>query len=292
VVPSVVHFIHLNGGQLPLYIFLHFLAAQHRLKPDIIYFHYVDEPTGRLWHKIFDAYEIKQANGESKTMIVTPVQHEQPISIHGITPKEWAHKSDIVRLEAIRKYGGIYVDTDVLVLRNFDPFRRVPFTMGDWRAPPLDLILCNAVVISTKDSDFLHKWYESYKNADFSCWDCQSTVYPTELARNDTNKPFIHVASRHAFFTINWLNPGTDALFSEHRGREIPEPYEGIFAQHMWHARHKRQLGGLAPHYVCTSKSFYGYMLRYALDGTPWLHTHCHNHNTHNNNNNNNSTMS
>lgn len=35
--------------------------------------------------------------------------------------KKWAFASDVVRLYAIYKYGGIYMDTDVMVFRSFDP---------------------------------------------------------------------------------------------------------------------------------------------------------------------------
>lgn len=35
--------------------------------------------------------------------------------------KKWAFASDVVRLYALYKYGGIYLDTDVMVYRSFDP---------------------------------------------------------------------------------------------------------------------------------------------------------------------------
>lgn len=35
--------------------------------------------------------------------------------------KKWAFASDVIRLYAIHKYGGIYMDTDVMVYRSFDP---------------------------------------------------------------------------------------------------------------------------------------------------------------------------
>ena len=35
--------------------------------------------------------------------------------------RKWAFASDVIRLYAIHKYGGIYMDTDVMVYRSFDP---------------------------------------------------------------------------------------------------------------------------------------------------------------------------
>lgn len=36
--------------------------------------------------------------------------------------KLWAFVADYVRLYALHKYGGIYLDTDVQLLKNFDAF--------------------------------------------------------------------------------------------------------------------------------------------------------------------------
>jgi hypothetical protein len=38
-------------------------------------------------------------------------------SVYGNDVKHYAHKADIVRLEALRFAGGIYLDVDVLLLR-------------------------------------------------------------------------------------------------------------------------------------------------------------------------------
>lgn len=39
-----------------------------------------------------------------------------------LSVKKWAFASDVVRLWALSKYGGIYLDTDVMVIKSFDPF--------------------------------------------------------------------------------------------------------------------------------------------------------------------------
>lgn len=38
-------------------------------------------------------------------------------SIYGNEVVHFAHKADVLRLEALRDYGGVYLDTDVLVVR-------------------------------------------------------------------------------------------------------------------------------------------------------------------------------
>lgn len=236
-----------------------------------MFFHYITIPTGRFWKKLM------------KSGVIFPIQHKEPISILGKTPgtDDWAHKSDIIRLDALKKYGGIYIDTDVLVLRSFDHFRQFPFTMGNWRTPDLDLILCNAVIVSTKDSDFLAKWYEMYRDANFECWDCESVVKPTEMARKSVTNPAIHVANRTVFYAVDWLARSTPILMGSGQeskpsvGTTYEAPFDGIYGQHLWNARHKRKLSAVDGKFVCLSRSLYGRMLRYALRDTPWLAVHC-----------------
>lgn len=38
-------------------------------------------------------------------------------SIRGNEIEHFAHKADVIRLEALRDWGGIYLDTDVVVVR-------------------------------------------------------------------------------------------------------------------------------------------------------------------------------
>lgn len=38
-------------------------------------------------------------------------------SIMGNEIEHFAHKADVIRLEALRDWGGIYLDTDVMVVR-------------------------------------------------------------------------------------------------------------------------------------------------------------------------------
>lgn len=74
-----------------------------------------------------------------------------------------AHQSDLLRLDIMTREGGIYLDTDVFVLK--------PFT--DLLSSPRDIVmgheggnrygLCNAVVVARPGGEFLAVWRESYK---------------------------------------------------------------------------------------------------------------------------------
>lgn len=50
--------------------------------------------------------------------------------LEAIEEKKWAFVSDVVRLYAVAKYGGIYFDTDVFVYKSFDPLLKYRAFIG------------------------------------------------------------------------------------------------------------------------------------------------------------------
>ena len=68
----------------------------------------------KTWGKHLKGYEIIEWN-ESNFDI-----HSHPFVEADYKAKKWAYVSDYIRMYAIYNYGGIYLDTDVLVLDNFD----------------------------------------------------------------------------------------------------------------------------------------------------------------------------
>lgn len=72
--------------------------------------HHVYEPTGFWWE------EWKRMVAETPTELVMTKQRDIT-EIFGKEVTHFAHKADVIRLEVLRDYGGVYLDTDVLVLR-------------------------------------------------------------------------------------------------------------------------------------------------------------------------------
>ncbi|MGI2197943.1 glycosyltransferase family 32 protein [Shewanella baltica] len=80
--------------------------------------------------------------------------------------KKWAFVSDYVRLFALNKYGGIYLDTDVEVFRNMDEFLEHDFFSGfEFYSNTLSPI--TAVMGSKKNSHFISELLSEYDNACF-----------------------------------------------------------------------------------------------------------------------------
>lgn len=77
--------------------------------------------------------------------------------------KKYAFVSDVCRLHVLNEHGGIYLDTDVEVVKSFDPFLGHKFFCGF----ESDRLLSTAVLGSVKDNPILQKLLSGYKNKSF-----------------------------------------------------------------------------------------------------------------------------
>ena len=67
------------------------------------------------WKKMLSDYTIMEWNADNSNLQACDYVKE------AYEAKKYAFVSDYVRLDALSHYGGIYLDTDVMVLRSFDP---------------------------------------------------------------------------------------------------------------------------------------------------------------------------
>lgn len=91
-IPKIIHYIWLGGNQF---------------SPEI-------EQCIDSWHKHLPDYEIRCWDDDAIKEIDSVFIKE------AIAEKKWAFASDVIRLYAINKYGGIYMDTDVMVYKSFN----------------------------------------------------------------------------------------------------------------------------------------------------------------------------
>lgn len=101
-IPKIIHYVWLGGNTL--------LPQMQRC---------IDS-----WKRVMPDYEIMEWNDARIQQIDNLFMKE------AIEAKKWAFVSDVVRLYAISKYGGIYLDTDVEVYKSFDPLLKYPAFIG------------------------------------------------------------------------------------------------------------------------------------------------------------------
>jgi hypothetical protein len=149
IVPNIIHYIRFNMTEYSFVDYLCLRAAFLRQRPDFVYIH-TDVPhpgNGGFRGKYWDMIKLDKKLMSSIRFLRIELASEifgQPLS------RDWRvyHGSDIARIRTMMKYGGIYLDNDVLVLQNLDKYRRFEISMnwdeGDTLGSQVD---CNYFVI-------------------------------------------------------------------------------------------------------------------------------------------------
>ena len=98
-IPKIIHYVWLGGG---------------KKSPSV-------KRCIKSWRKVMPDYEIKEWNESNFDINSIPWVKE------AISVGKWALASDCIRLWVLYKYGGIYMDTDVMVYKPFDEFLKYDF---------------------------------------------------------------------------------------------------------------------------------------------------------------------
>lgn len=242
-VPNILHFVFgmapdFGGKPFSLAHYLSVKSAVELNKPVAAYFHYQFEPEGEWWQKAKPLLTLKK--------IVSPD------SFMGRPLFHVAHKADVVRLQALKETGGIYLDLDTISVKPLTDLLNHPFAIGqelkpeyvpkNWRQRikyKLGLIkessknatgLCNAVLLSEKNSEFVNLWLNEYKTfrskGRDKYWNEHSVQVPERLATLYPGS--ITKLSPYAFHYPLYDAAGLKSMFGE--VTEFPEAY----LHHLW----------------------------------------------------------
>ena len=101
-IPKIIHYCWFGGGELtPL--------AKECIE---------------AWHEALPEYKIIEWNENNFDFA------ECEFAVKAYESKKWAFVADYFRAWVLYNYGGIYLDTDVKVLKSFDPFLEDKFFIG------------------------------------------------------------------------------------------------------------------------------------------------------------------
>ena len=254
-IPNIIHFVFglkEQTEEFELYRYIAIKSAYDVNKPDKIYFHYYYEPYGYYWDKI--------------KPLLTLNKVELPTEIYGNEIFHYAHKADIIRLQKLIEYGGIYLDIDTICLKSFEDLLYYNFVMGEQTNLDNTNIygLCNAVILSKPNSIFALKWLETYKNFKSKgrdeFWDEHSVLIPFELSK--TNIKDIKIMNHNSFFYPLWYHI-KDILFNENYDKE---EYKNIvlnsYCIHLWDTYSHNILKKLTERDILTKNTLYNIFSR------------------------------
>ena len=156
-IPKIIHYVWVGGNSKP---------------KDI-------QKCMKSWKKHLEGYEIKEWN-ESNFDI-----NSHPFCKAAYEAKKWAYVSDYIRAYVIYNEGGIYLDTDVILLKNFDPYLKHEAFVGfENNTHPF-----TAVFGAQKHHPLLKKMLDYYNNLDCYNFDFKSnnTISVSNILINDYN---------------------------------------------------------------------------------------------------------
>ena len=117
----------------------------------------------KSWKKHCPDYEILEWNEDNFDVSTAPLYVRQAYE-----QKRWAFVSDYVRLRALTEMGGVYMDTDVEVIRSLDPFLRHKAFAGFEHPERVQtgLLACDTdvEVIKPLDPYLKHEAFAGYEN--------------------------------------------------------------------------------------------------------------------------------
>ena len=208
-VPNIVHFVWLWDKPEP-YKFrqlLGGLSVVRVLKPcAIVFWNAGYLPTGPWWKEFVG--NVTTAANKSGVLFFTP-NITTPLFIAGKKAPFEAHKSDIVRLYALKYFGGIYLDFDVIILKSFAPLRCYDMTMGREASNGIP----NNIMLAVPYARFIDIWLDKYEQ-DYRprIWAYNSVLASNTLI-NTVAAGLVHV-EKDSINRPNWME--LEKIFEGH----------------------------------------------------------------------------
>ncbi|CAH1784266.1 unnamed protein product [Owenia fusiformis] len=156
--PNIAHMVLLGGRKMEYICYIGMLSILHIVKVEKLYIHGDKVPIGDLWEKI------------SKDKRVEYVFHDLPKSVYSTEDNFLPqHVSDMMRVDIMIKYGGLYVDTDAIFVKPLDDYIRGYDVVAtyDWATgwvPPWPDIINFGVTLGKRGAPFWHLFQHSMKD--------------------------------------------------------------------------------------------------------------------------------
>ncbi|VVB72337.1 Glycosyltransferase sugar-binding region containing DXD motif protein [uncultured archaeon] len=232
IIPNQFHFIFGLQEQKEPFHLVHYLcieSCRQVNQPDKIYFYYHFKPYGRYWDMIKKHLTLQYVD-------LNPIISDFSYRGKNRSCKKYryAHHSDFIRLQKLIELGGIYADIDTIFVNKFpDYLFTKQFVLGREndifvaksyiKSPSL----CNALIMSQKDSEFGKKWLETMSKEFNGSWNNHSTLLPQKLSQRFPS--LIHIEPSRTFYKHMWTRKGISTLFEEY-----DRDFNGVISMHLW----------------------------------------------------------
>lgn len=202
VAPNIVHYVIYERVSLDFTLFLSMTSVLKIHQPDYLFIHSDGDIEDNSYFRL-----IKElANLTSTKVLLKWV--DRPTHVFGQPLSSVFHQSDVTRLAVLMKYGGIYLDTDMVILKPLDKFLHFEMVVA-W---PTSEYIGNQILIGHKEARFLKRWLFGYRIYKPRMWYYNAGQYPTEqilqespqLAHRVTEKFGVHNLLEELYEMEDW----------------------------------------------------------------------------------------
>jgi hypothetical protein len=192
-VPNVIHFIWITGETSRPFSYFNYMAvkcAKEQTGAAVVIHGNAPPKNNKFWDMA-----LKYA-----TYMPTAV----PSQIGDTEIKHVQYASDVIRLQLLYRWGGIYIDTDMLLTKPLTPLMDKPLTMAIESVDEdgLPKSVANGVILAAPRSEFLKLMLDATPIAMKSdVWANHAVTLPLELAREYPN--MVHLEPKNSFFPFD-----------------------------------------------------------------------------------------
>lgn len=224
VIPNIVHYVWaLKNPEGALeFQFKHFVSIYSSylyLNPDVIYIHTNARPSAissaKHGHNSFWTHKVFEIPGVDVRHIEIPTHTK-----YGAELEHMEHRSDFVRPGILRDFGGIYLDFDVMPIRDMKPLRESGFrnVFGHELGEKVN----NGVMLSIKGSRFMEVFDRDQHEVFSGWWIEHSVLQLTRMANALMAVPNeVLILERHAFIPDGWDDDRHARLFRKHNSQAV-----------------------------------------------------------------------
>jgi hypothetical protein len=152
IVPNIVHYLNLNNSDLSREQYWSILSVIRHQKPAFIYIHRSAQTTlkGHYWSELMQKH--------NKSFIINSINHHE--TIFETKPKYvFKHISDILRLEILIHYGGVFLGENIILAESLEKFFNFEMTVFSETNDSID----NNIIIANQNARFLKSIYDTYR---------------------------------------------------------------------------------------------------------------------------------
>lgn len=230
VIPPILHFTVFKPDpvaelRIPFEAFLSVYSAYLAVSPSAIYIH-TDFSAADVGHAIDHGSSWTRKLLTGFPGIVHPNYIRPPTHTpDGMAITRLEHKSDFVRHEQLAKYGGIYLDWDVLTLKPLAPLLHSGFqaVVGkQWDRLENNEVVFNVnsgIVLATKESALVKLMNQEAPRVYDGKWITHAVHLLTNVSYSMANVPGeVLIMDQKAFAPYSWEQKSVDALLERHEG--------------------------------------------------------------------------